>query len=198
MKNNAGSALRKRIRTAALRLFSTRGLENTSVRDIVRAARTTQPMLYYYFNSKEDLYLDIYGQFSKRILGRVRRILGEKTELPQKIKGLLGFYHKYLSSQPAAAGFILRGALTKRAGKKLLAAAGAARGAYAGLLAGTLKAHSAAGEFPASRIPATQELLNAALLYYLFTGAGGAAPDNSARLPGEMARLICAGLRKEK
>lgn len=46
----------QRIMSAALRLFSTKGYSATSVREIVHAAKVTNPMLYYYFDSKRGLF----------------------------------------------------------------------------------------------------------------------------------------------
>jgi AcrR family transcriptional regulator len=50
---------RTRLLDVAERLFATRGFEATSVRDIVREAGMTNPMLYYYFGSKEDLFVHL-------------------------------------------------------------------------------------------------------------------------------------------
>jgi AcrR family transcriptional regulator len=50
---------RARILDAAERLFATRGFAATSVREIVREAGVTNPMLYYYFGSKEDLFVHL-------------------------------------------------------------------------------------------------------------------------------------------
>lgn len=58
---------RSRILDAAESLFAMRGYAATSVREIVRAAGVTNPMLYYYFGSKEDLLLHLirerFGEF---------------------------------------------------------------------------------------------------------------------------------------
>ena len=42
--------------TAATRLFAERGFAATSIRQIVEASGCTNPSLYYYFSSKEDLF----------------------------------------------------------------------------------------------------------------------------------------------
>lgn len=58
---------RERLLGAALELFTQRGYAATSVREICLAAGVTKPVLYYYFKSKEGLYLqlmeDCYSQF---------------------------------------------------------------------------------------------------------------------------------------
>ena len=55
------SAVRERLLREALRLFTERGYAATTVREIVAAAGVTKPVLYYYFGSKEGLYLEIMG-----------------------------------------------------------------------------------------------------------------------------------------
>ncbi len=44
---------------AALRLFTQRGYSATTVRELVAAADVTKPVLYYYFGSKEGLFLEL-------------------------------------------------------------------------------------------------------------------------------------------
>lgn len=66
-----GPAVRERLLTAALQLFISRGYAATSVREIVEAAGVTKPVLYYYFQNKEGLYLAImeqaHGIFERRV-----------------------------------------------------------------------------------------------------------------------------------
>ena len=45
-----------RILAAATHLFANRGYGSTSVREVVEAASVTKPTLYYWFQSKEQLY----------------------------------------------------------------------------------------------------------------------------------------------
>jgi len=50
---------RERLLGAALELFTQRGYAATSVREICLTAGVTKPVLYYYFKSKEGLYLQL-------------------------------------------------------------------------------------------------------------------------------------------
>lgn len=52
-------AARERLLIAALNIFTEKGYASTSVREIVEAARVTKPVLYYYFGSKEGIYLEL-------------------------------------------------------------------------------------------------------------------------------------------
>jgi TetR/AcrR family transcriptional regulator len=51
--------VKERLLTAALELFTTKGYVAASVREIVEVAGVTKPVLYYYFGSKEGIYLEL-------------------------------------------------------------------------------------------------------------------------------------------
>jgi AcrR family transcriptional regulator len=53
------SHIREELMEAALRLFTQRGYSATTVRELVEAAGVTKPVLYYYFGSKEGLFLEL-------------------------------------------------------------------------------------------------------------------------------------------
>ena len=46
----------KRLLSSALNLFSEKGYEGTSIREIIERAGVTRPVLYYYFENKEHLF----------------------------------------------------------------------------------------------------------------------------------------------
>ncbi|MBI5408782.1 MAG: TetR/AcrR family transcriptional regulator [Nitrospirae bacterium] len=52
-------AARGRLLGAALDIFNERGYAASSVREIVKAAGVTKPMLYYYFRNKEGIYTEL-------------------------------------------------------------------------------------------------------------------------------------------
>jgi TetR/AcrR family transcriptional regulator len=51
--------IREELMEAALKLFTQRGYSATTVRELVEAAGVTKPVLYYYFGSKEGLFLEL-------------------------------------------------------------------------------------------------------------------------------------------
>ena len=67
-------AVRERLLTEALRLFTSKGFSATSVREIVESAGVTKPVLYYYFGSKEGLYLEIMGGISQTFEQKVMEL----------------------------------------------------------------------------------------------------------------------------
>jgi AcrR family transcriptional regulator len=56
---------RERLILAALELFTERGYSAASIREICQAASVSKPVLYYYFKSKEGLYLEIMNGISQ-------------------------------------------------------------------------------------------------------------------------------------
>ena len=59
-------AVRDRLLTGAAELFTRKGYNGTTVREIVAFAGVTKPVLYYYFRNKEGIYIElIRGAFSK-------------------------------------------------------------------------------------------------------------------------------------
>lgn len=90
--------IRGRLLNVTIGLFAEKGYAGTSVREIVREAGVTAPVLYYYFRSKEGLYLEIMSE----ALARFRKLLAETERLEgpasEKLvnlgKGMLGLFHE--------------------------------------------------------------------------------------------------------
>jgi AcrR family transcriptional regulator len=51
--------VRQRLLAGATELFARKGYASTTVREIVQAAGVTKPALYYYFQNKEGIYLEL-------------------------------------------------------------------------------------------------------------------------------------------
>ena len=116
MKQPGGK--RERIRTEALRLFSERGVEAVSVRDIAAACEMKAPNLYAHFASKEDLvhalFHEGYAEYGALLaaandgdapfrvrLGRMVREIGRlHDEDTDRFRFLVMTQHGYLASVP--------------------------------------------------------------------------------------------------
>ena len=70
-KKGLPPAARQRLLNAAAELFNSKGYAATTVREIVIAAGVTKPVLYYYFQNKEGIFLELmrgtYGKFNQLI-----------------------------------------------------------------------------------------------------------------------------------
>ena len=78
-----GGGAREKLLTAALALFNNKGYAAASVREIVAASGVTKPVLYYYFGSKEGLYLELLnGSFSEfdQFIGGISDLQGPVSE----------------------------------------------------------------------------------------------------------------------
>jgi AcrR family transcriptional regulator len=83
-------AVRERLLSEALRLFTARGYAATTVREIVEAAGVTKPVLYYYFGSKEGLYLEIMNGIGTLFDQRLAELEESKGSARQRLVHFLG------------------------------------------------------------------------------------------------------------
>lgn len=97
-KSSQGSAV---ILEAAARLFSERGYSNVSIRDVCKEAKTTPPMIYYYFKDKKRLFEAAvsYRVSMKEFISRLQKQVNAKDPA----KGVEAFIRIYLSSFPTEA-----------------------------------------------------------------------------------------------
>ena len=76
-ENPGGSKVRERLLEVGVEFFARKGYAATNVREIVEAAGVTKPVLYYYFGSKEGLYLEILRQSLAMYQSEVEAALAE-------------------------------------------------------------------------------------------------------------------------
>jgi len=108
-----------RILRVALDLFSSKGYDAASVREICQAAGITKPTLYHFYGSKEGVYralvdgalqgfrqrlldaLAIPGPIRDRLERVARAYLGSARDHRQMLRFLFGLIHNPPSSAPA-------------------------------------------------------------------------------------------------
>lgn len=71
---------------AAKKVFEKYGYQKTSMEDIAREAMIGKGTIYYYFNSKEDIYLAILNQISSDISIIINKLIDSEESLEQKLK----------------------------------------------------------------------------------------------------------------
>ena len=77
--------VRQRLLAAATDLFARKGYAATTVREIVDSARVTKPVLYYYFQNKEGIYLELMRQTFSNVDYLVDFSRGEKGSTREKL-----------------------------------------------------------------------------------------------------------------
>ena len=81
----AGGEVRERLLSGATGMFASKGYAAATVREIVERAGVTKPVLYYYFGSKEGIYLALmrepFGKFAALVEETVLEATSAKDRL---------------------------------------------------------------------------------------------------------------------
>jgi TetR/AcrR family transcriptional regulator len=100
--------VRERIVTSALRHFAEKGYAGTSLREIAEAARTTKPMIYYYFKSKEGLYSSTLGDLLQQFADSIDQATRPEDTPVDKLRSFCDTYLRYFQSQEPHVAFVVR------------------------------------------------------------------------------------------
>ncbi|MDN5851898.1 MAG: TetR/AcrR family transcriptional regulator [Actinomycetia bacterium] len=79
------STVPERLLGSAVRLFSEKGVSNTSVQEIVDAVDLTKGALYHYFASKDDLLYEIYARLLRMQQARLDEIIVLDLPVDQRL-----------------------------------------------------------------------------------------------------------------
>lgn len=80
--------VRERLLTAATELLARKGYASTTVREIVNTAGVTKPVLYYYFQNKEGIYLELMRESFVKFEALLNRAKNETGPASRKILAL--------------------------------------------------------------------------------------------------------------
>lgn len=76
---------KNRILEHALRLFSEKGFEATSIRNLASEANVNIAAINYHFTNKENLYISVVEQAHRRISEEIKKIAHEKERSPEEL-----------------------------------------------------------------------------------------------------------------
>lgn len=82
----ARSGRRSRLLKAATRLFASRGYAGTSVRDILKVAKVSAPVLYYHFGSKEGLFLALAREGTSKIDTAIQEAIASPGTVTERLR----------------------------------------------------------------------------------------------------------------
>ena len=98
-----GGEVRARLLSGATGLFASKGYAATTVREIVERAGVTKPVLYYYFRSKEGIYLELMREPFSKFAAHVEATLLEAGSARERLFRLcLMTYDTFLENIDAA------------------------------------------------------------------------------------------------
>jgi AcrR family transcriptional regulator len=102
--------VRDRIFRAALRAFAEHGYAEVSVDELVSRARTTKPMLYYYFGNKAGLYKAVAEECFALLRAGHREAADESLPARERLRAYVRSEFQIMGEHPQLARFIYRAA----------------------------------------------------------------------------------------
>lgn len=93
-----GTPTRERLVRTALRLFAERGYAGVSNREIVEACGCTKGAIYWYFESKEDLFRSVMSETLADFQMRLADGIGSAATWQEKLQRLFGLFAEVLES----------------------------------------------------------------------------------------------------
>jgi len=102
-----GAATRRRIAEEALRLFSAKGVDATSVRDIAAAAGIREGTIYVHFRSKDDLAAAIFRDGYAAYARRLRAVATGPGPFPERLAALAAAVCGLCEDDPVLFNFLL-------------------------------------------------------------------------------------------
>jgi len=95
---------RRRILSAALKVFRERGFEAATMREIAAAAGVAVGAAYYYFDSKDALVMAFYEQAQEEMAPALEEILAASRTLEQRLRGIIGQKLEYFAPNRTLVG----------------------------------------------------------------------------------------------
>jgi len=97
-----------KIEEAAIRLFATRGLARTTIKDIASLAGVAEGALYRHYRGKNDMAWQLYCREVQRFSEPLGAILFERAQpFAERLRRAIRFICRYYQDQPIAFSFIL-------------------------------------------------------------------------------------------
>ena len=97
---------KRQILRAAMKLFSERGLEGTSIRDIARESGYTNPALYKHFAGKEELALHLFETCHRRLWAKSQAAIDAAKSFDDKLEAYIGQVLELVDEHPDAMAFL--------------------------------------------------------------------------------------------
>ncbi|HHJ64340.1 MAG TPA: TetR/AcrR family transcriptional regulator [Aquifex aeolicus] len=103
----------------ALKLFSEKGIKETTVRDIARAVGITEGAIYRHFESKDQIVHELFEKYSGELYDRIEKALRDSGDEEGKFKRVVEAFLDFAFRKPDAFRYMnifhhLRGKEVKR------------------------------------------------------------------------------------
>jgi len=97
---NERNIIRQKLMDKGRELFGTLGLKKTSIEDLARAANISKGSFYSFFNSKEELYLEIIESLEGEIRKQITKGLNKHSLTKESLKSFIFQGLRIMESNP--------------------------------------------------------------------------------------------------
>lgn len=97
---------RNRILHEALKIFSSKGIRETTIKDIARAVGITEGAIYRHFDSKEQIVRSLFLNSSQDFYNHLNSALSKAQNFEEALKNLTEAFLNYAFTNPEAFKFI--------------------------------------------------------------------------------------------
>ncbi|MEE8335179.1 MAG: TetR/AcrR family transcriptional regulator [Candidatus Neomarinimicrobiota bacterium] len=91
---------KNQIMDAALKVLIKNGYSQARMDDIVKVSGLSKGAIYWYYNSKKELYLDLINFWVQRYSVTLNHIVEEKSSASQQLRDLLSFFIDQYEADP--------------------------------------------------------------------------------------------------
>ncbi len=84
----------------ATRLFAEQGFEATTTLQLTKEAGVTEPLLYYHFKGKDDLFTTILSSTFDEYFSRLKNLRNNTPTEFEKIENLIGLHFQFVEELP--------------------------------------------------------------------------------------------------
>jgi AcrR family transcriptional regulator len=86
---NNHSDTQQKILDAAIDVFAEKGFHDTRVDEIVDLSKTSKGAVYFYFPSKQDIFLAIVDKFANLLAGRLEKVIEQQASGVERVSAAL-------------------------------------------------------------------------------------------------------------
>src|SRR5579863_3297537 len=102
-----GTATRERIDRTAMTLFVSKGVTETTIRDIAQGAEVAEGALYRHYHSKDALIVELFSRHYAAFAERLKEVAGGPRGLRRKLLAMIQECCRVFDADPVLFRFLL-------------------------------------------------------------------------------------------
>lgn len=189
---SANCCMKHRIMHAAILLMAEKGLEKTSVQDIVDAVHVTKPVLYYYFKNKEDLCQQIIAESMRTLNERMSQTDAAKKHAAAFLSRMMADDLACFRKNPEVSAVIMKGIFAS-GDPSFASFMENIRRIKLDAVKNALMRTAKRGDLPASTVDDITHIVSALTLYFI--AHAHHEPHLDAKFVERTARMLVAGAK---